>query len=126
VGQLDVDRLAVGERDPLRLERRGVLERNGKTVGDIRALERPSAALGAEAAEPAASRAAATAPRAAEYAFEDIAEIGPVAAEFERCAARPRAGIEPPGPAAAPAKTEGAARIALLVDLAAVILRALV
>ncbi len=74
VRKLEVDRLAVRERDPLRLQRRRIDEWNGQPIGDVRALLRRPRTL-PEAAEPAA----ATPPAAAEQTFEQVAEIGRVA-----------------------------------------------
>src|SRR5438094_947405 len=68
-GQLQVDRLAVGEPEALRRERRRILERHGKRIDDVctfRLLLAPP-----EAAE--AARETTAAP--AEQPFEQVARI---------------------------------------------------
>src|SRR6185437_16132763 len=81
LGEFEVDCLAVGQRDPLWLQRNRVVEGDLEPVGDVRAFLRRRA-LAEPAERPAASRTAAR--RAAEQPFEQVAEVGGVgAAEIE-------------------------------------------
>ena len=56
LGKLEVDRLAVGKRDPLRLQRHRVVERDLQPIGDVGALLRRPRALAKAAERPAARR----------------------------------------------------------------------
>ena len=125
VRELEVDRLAVRERDPLRLERRRIDERYGQPIGDVGAL---SAARARAGRKPPNAAAAAPAAATAEQAFEQVAEIGRVAskAALEAVERRRFAPRTRPPPPPKPPEAERHLRIALLVDLAAVVLGALV
>jgi hypothetical protein len=125
LGELDLDGLAVAERDALLLERRRVLELDRVAIAGVRALGRRRPPAVAEAPEPARP-AAASATLRAEQAFEQIGQIGRFTAGFVT-AGTGIGGFEAAEPTAAAApKAERRLGIALLVDLAAVILRALV
>src|SRR3546814_18579258 len=78
--QLQVDRLAVGEGDALRLQRRRFLKRNLQPIGDI----------GAPALRALAKGTAAPPLAAVEQIGEDVAEV-PAFAEFEMHAFADRA-----------------------------------
>ncbi len=81
--KLEVDGLAIGERDPLRLQRDRIVERNLQPIGDVRAFLRRRARW----RKPPNGTAAAS-PRAAsgrtEQPFEEVAEVGRIgSAEIE-------------------------------------------
>src|SRR6185312_16393731 len=128
LGEFEVDCLAVGQRDPLWLQRNRVVEGDLEPVGDVRAFLRRRA-LAEPAERAAASRTAAR--RAAEQPFEQVAEVGGVgAAEIEiletlsaRSGAGARSGARRIAAEAAAKRHLG---IAVLIDLTAVVARALV
>src|SRR3546814_8724716 len=111
-GEFQVDRRPIRQRDALRRLRRGVDERDRQAISDIGAFLRRRAAPAEAAERPAA--AATT-----EQAFEYVAEVGAVVAE---ATLRARIAAKTAASAAIP---EGHGGIAVAVDLAAVILRAL-
>ena len=119
--ELQVDGLAVRERDALRLQGGRVLERHAQAIGDIGALGRRCRAA-AEAGGEAAATAAAP---ASEQALENVAEIAAVGAEIEPAgaAAESTAAARSPAPGT---EAERRGRIAVRVDLAAIELGALV
>ena len=97
LGELEVDRLAVDERDPLGLQRDGIVEGDLQPIGDVRAFVRRSRAL-AKAAKGTASAAPRRAP-GTEKPFEKVAQVGRIgAAEIDV--------IEPPPPGCGPAPAE--------------------
>jgi hypothetical protein len=123
LGKLDVDCLAALKGDALGFERRGILERDRKPVGDVGAFlrRRLARAAAAEAAEAAPALPGA----AAEQSFENVGQVDLLAA-----AEIPRAAGAAPETAGRPARMAGAEAerrlgIAVLVDLAAIILGAL-
>src|SRR4029079_3233594 len=73
--KLEVDGLAVGERNPLRLKCHCVLERDLEAVRDIGALLRRPATLPKAAERPTAAPAG----RSTEQALEQVAQVGGVA-----------------------------------------------
>src|SRR5260221_9390807 len=124
--ELQVDRLAVSERDPLRLQRDRILERDLQPVCHVGTLLRGASTL-AKSAERAAGGAAAR--RAPEKTLEQIAEIGGIAAataEVEILESAARLGPSPARLVAAEAAAKRHLRVTLLVDLAAVVAGALV
>src|SRR5215218_229713 len=125
--KLEVDGLAVAQRYALGLQRHGIGERDLQPVRDVRAFLRRARPL-AEPAEAASALLAATG-GGAEQAFEQVAKVRRIAAEVELVETRRRttglrAGSAPR--VAAEAAAERHLRIAFLVDLAAVVLRAFV
>src|SRR5688500_1372045 len=129
LGELDVDRLAVGERHALRFQRHRVDERNLQPVCDVGAFLRRPSALAKPGDAAACARAAPAA--AAEQALEQVAEVDANRATageieiFEPRRARPwTAAGKAPAWKSAPAERH--LGIAVLVDLAAVVARALV
>ena len=114
--QLEVESLPTPQVDMLRSQSRGILEADIQSVGDVRSA-------GAIRPVPAGSTRGVP---AAEQVAEDAGEVGLVSAEFEGC----RAAIGARAEAAAPGertgaieigKAEGSLRIAVLVDLAAIV-----
>src|SRR6185437_692620 len=110
--KLEVDRLAIRERDPLRFQCDRVLEWNLQPVRDICALLRRPRAL-TEAAEWASARPSGSS--TAEQAFEQIAEIRALGAAEIEVLEPSRAGLRPAGPSriAAETRAEGHLGIAL-------------
>ena len=104
IGQLQVDGLAVGQRDPLRTTGGSILKRHGEPVSGVCTLLRGRSTP---------AEAAATTGASSEQSFENFAEV---------CA--PGLGAEPA--AATAAKAKGGRRIAVAVDFATVEPRALV
>src|SRR6185369_1866598 len=126
--KLEVDGLAIGKGDPLRLQCNRVLERDLEAIGDVGAL------LGAaRAASKATERpsARASSGRAPEQPFEKVAEVGCISAtaaseiEILEAGARLRASTAT-RLVAAEAAPERHLGIAFLVDLAPVVTRALI
>jgi hypothetical protein len=115
--------LAAAEVDALLLERRCVGKGDGEPVADIGALGR----RGPPRAAPKASEAATAASIASEEALEQVRKVGSLAG-IELEVAAPEAACRPAcsGSRAGPAIAERHLGIAFLVDLAAVVLRALV
>src|SRR5204862_174926 len=118
--KLQVDRLAVAQRDALCRQRGRILEAHGEAIGDVRALGRRPAAEIAKAS----GEAPAAPPRAhaAEQPFENVAKAA-------RFAAAAEIGAETALAAAAHARAEAAERIhgiAVAIDLAAIETGALV
>jgi hypothetical protein len=116
--ELEIDRLAIGKRDALRLERGGIGKRNAEAIGDVGAarLLLIAAAETEAAGKTAAAAALCTTP---EQPFEDIAHIGFAAAEIELLAML-AIGAEPACPRATRSETIGRGRIAVTVDLTAI------
>ena len=123
LGKLDVDRLAAAQRDALVLERRRILEADGEAIADIGALGwRRLPARPAEA--PERSTAAIAPP--AEDAVEQVGEVHLLRAGALEAAGTAIEAATRPRTGAATAEAERHPRIALLVDLTAIILGALV
>ena len=126
--QLDVERLAAAQRHALARERRGILEADLEPIGDVGALlRRPRAAEAAERPPPPPPPARPRRPpkmpsNRSEIALLVVAEVEVLAIGPAKAALRAAAAIA----AAAAAEAEGHFRIALLVDLAPVILGAFV
>ena len=123
--ELEVDGLAVRQRDPLRLQSDRILEWNLESIGDVGALLcRPSAL--SEAAEWPATRAA---PRGTpEQSLEQVAKVGAITAAAEVEVLETGARLRPARTRriAAKAAAERHLGIAFLVDLTAIVLGALV
>src|SRR5262249_53183385 len=112
-----------------RLQRYRILERHPQTIGDVGTFLRRSSALSETPETPAGTAAAPR--RSSEQAFEKVAEIGIIAAKVEvlepgSAWSRARMGSARPSRISAKAGSERHLRIAVLIELAAIILRALV
>ena len=118
-GKLEVDRLAVGQGNPLRIEGGGIGERHAQAVLHVGALARRRRRRTAAGGAPAAHSAA------VEQPIEEVADVDPLgrAEAFEilrrKAALAARSALGPTAEAAA-AHSKGHCRIALGVDLAAV------
>src|SRR6185312_586205 len=121
--KFQIDRLAVGEGDTLRLQRHRILERHLQPIGDVGALLWRSGTLAESTERTSGASTAGT----AEQAFEQVAQVRALrTTEIEVLEPRARLRAARSCRIAAEPAAERHLRIALLVDLAPVIAGALV